>query len=207
MIDYQKLNTDLFNIFNISAKGFGDSDRHLLTLFAIAHASRSKTYMELGVRSGGTTLPLVMAAHANNGTLHSVDIADTEFNCPPEYQRNWQFHKCDALKFLKDWNKEERVDFIYIDDWHAYDHVRDELAQVDEMIGPSSVVLIHDLMWGGHAPYYHCDLTLSDGQWANGGPYRAVCELNSQFWEFSTIPWCNGLTLLRKKYSSLFHSG
>ena len=31
-----------------------------------------------------------------------------------------------------------------------------------------------------------------------GGPYRAVAELNPQFWEWSTLPWNNGLTILRK---------
>jgi hypothetical protein len=61
-------------------------------------------------------------------------------------------------------------------------------------------------MYGNNEPRYHTDLTLKDGQWAEGGPYRAVAELNPQFWEFSTIPSNNGLTILRKKYSSKFYS-
>jgi hypothetical protein len=51
---------------------------------------------------------------------------------------------------------------------------------------------------------YHSDLTQKDGQWANGGPYRAVVDISSQFWEFSTLPYNNGLTLLRKKYSNRY---
>ena len=31
-------------------KGDGDSDRHFITLYAMALASRGKTYVELGVR-------------------------------------------------------------------------------------------------------------------------------------------------------------
>jgi hypothetical protein len=50
----------------------------------------------------------------------------------------------------------------------------------------------------------HSDLTLNTGQWAKGGPYRAVAELDPQFWEFSTLPYNNGLTILRKKYSNKF---
>jgi hypothetical protein len=73
------------------------------------------------------------------------------------------------------------------------------------MISPRTVVLLHDLMYGFHAPHYHSDLTLSTGQWAEGGPYRAVAELNPQFWEFATIPVNNGLTILRKKYTNLYH--
>ena len=93
-----------------------------------------------------------------------------------------------------------------MDDWHSYEHVTKELQIIDKLVGPSSVVLLHDLMWGNTDPFYHCDLTLTDGQWAAGGPYRAVSELNAQFWEWSTIPWCNGLTVLRKKYSNKYHS-
>ena len=80
------------------------------------------------------------------------------------------------------------------------------LEIADRLVGPSSVILLHDLMWGNHDPFYRCDLTLKSGQWANGGPYRAVSELDPQFWEWATLPWNNGLTLLRKKYSTRYHS-
>lgn len=59
-------------------------------------------------------------------------------------------------------------------------------------------------MYGNTCPHYHSDLTDKKGQWANGGPYRAVAELSPQFWEFATLPYNNGLTLLRKKYSNKF---
>ena len=35
-----------------------DSDRHLISIYAMALASRGKTYVELGVREGHTTEPL-----------------------------------------------------------------------------------------------------------------------------------------------------
>ena len=73
-------------------------------------------------------------------------------------------------------------------------------------VSPKSVIVLHDLMYGNYEPHYHCDLTLKNGQWAGGGPYRAISELNEQFWEFSTIPVNNGLTILRKKYSNKYHN-
>jgi len=82
--------------------------------------------------------------------------------------------------------------------------VKRQLELLDELVSPSSIILLHDLMYGNTNPFYHCDLTLKDGQWANGGPYRAVAELNPQFWEWSTLPWNNGLTILRKKYSNRY---
>ena len=76
---------------------------------------------------------------------------------------------------------------------------------LDELVGPSSIILLHDLMYGNTDPFYHVDLSHHEGQWASGGPYRAVAELNPQFWEWSTLPWNNGLTILRKKYSNKYH--
>ena len=102
-------------------------------------------------------------------------------------------------------NDSEIIDFAYLDDWHAYDHVKQELELLDPLVVPSSIILAHDLMYGHTEPFYHSDLLVKKGQWAEGGPYRAIAELDTNFWEFSTLPWSNGLTILRKKYSSLYH--
>ena len=195
----------LDNIIEDVVNGGGDSDKHLMTLFSIAIGMKSKKILELGVRNGKTTLPLLLAAKMNNGSVVSVDIEDTIFNPPDELKPHFEFIKKDALQYLHDVSKEEPFDLIYIDDWHAYEHVKKELEYIDQLVSPKTVILLHDLMYGNHAPHYHCDLTLKSGQWAGGGPYRAVAELNPQFWEFSTIPVNNGLTLLRKKYTNLYH--
>ena len=185
--------------------GNGDSDRHLMTLFSIAIEIKAKRILELGVRNGKTTLPLLLAAKINSGKVISIDINDTIFVPPKELENYLEFKKCDALQYLREVDKDEPFDLIFIDDWHAYNHVKAELEHIDKMVSPRTVILLHDLMYGNHAPHYHTDLTLKDGQWAEGGPYRAVAELNPQFWEFSTIPVNNGLTILRKKYTNLYH--
>jgi predicted O-methyltransferase YrrM len=184
--------------------GKGDSDKHLMTLFSIALSTGGKTFIELGVRNGDTTVPLLEAAKLNNGTLYSVDINDTTFTPEKNLKGNWKFHKSDAISFLNNWNPDIDIDLIYIDDWHSYSHVKNELDVLDKIVSPKTVILLHDLMYGDSCPFYHTDLTMKDGQWAEGGPYRAVAELNPQFWEFATIPYNNGLTLLRKKYSNRF---
>ena len=184
--------------------GKEDSDRHIISIFAIALASRGKTFVELGVREGHTTQPLLTAAEMNNGHLWSVDL-----NPPTEFipdSSHYTFCQQDTIEFLETWDERKKIDVIFIDDWHSYPHVKKELELLDRLIGPSSVVLLHDLMYGNTDPFYHTDLTLEDGQWAKGGPYRAVAELNPQFWEWSTLPWNNGLTILRKKYSNKYHS-
>lgn len=187
--------------------GNGDSDRHAMALFGIALGSRGKTFIELGVRNGNTTLPLLHAAAMTGGVLHSVDnFTPVELiktiNSEDTLKKHWKFYTSDAIEFLE--NFKDDVDLVYVDDWHSYEHVKHELDILDKIVTPSTIILLHDAMYGETCPYYHCDLTLKDGQWGNGGVYRAIAELNQQFWEFSTLPWNNGLTILRKKYTSKY---
>jgi predicted O-methyltransferase YrrM len=195
---------DILNLEKITFDGNGDSDQHVLTLYSIALGSKAKKILELGVRNGDSTRPLLAATIKNGGHLTSVDINETKFNPGYSFDKYWTFVKQDALEFLKAQNPSEPYDLIFLDDWHSYEHVKKELNEIDRLVSPKTVILIHDLMYGNTCPHYHSDLTQKDGQWANGGPYRAVAELSSQFWEFSTLPYNNGLTLLRKKYSNRY---
>ena len=132
--------------------------------------------------------------------MWSVDLND-----PTKYKPNngnYTFVKQDSIKFLEQWPKDKKIDVAFVDDWHSYPHVKRQLELLDELVGPSSIILMHDLMYGNTDPFYHVDLSHHEGQWASGGPYRAVAELNPQFWEWSTLPWNNGL---RKKYSNKYH--
>ena len=199
------MNKLLDKLLNKVLTGHGDSDKHLLTMFSVALSINAKTILELGVRNGDTSLPFLMAAKELNGFVESVDINDTVFECPLELKEYWKFYKSDAISILEEKVKnKEKYDLIYVDDWHSYEHVKKELELIDQLVRPGSVILLHDLMYGNTCPYYHVDLTTCSPQWANGGPYRAVAELNPNFWEFSTIPSNNGLTILRKKYSSKY---
>ena len=180
-----------------------DSDRHLISIFAMALSSRGKVFVELGVREGHTTEPLYEAAKLVGAHLWSVDLND-----PTKYKPNngnYTFVKQDSIKFLEQWPKDKKIDVAFVDDWHSYPHVKRQLELLDELVGPSSIILMHDLMYGNTDPFYHVDLSHHEGQWASGGPFRAVAELNPQFWEWSTLPWNNGLTILRKKYSNKYH--
>ena len=191
-----------FEFLNKTVKhGQGDSDKHLLTLYSIALQISAKSILELGVRGGQTTLPFLCAAAENAGTVHSVDIESTNFVCPSDLAMHWKFYKCDAIQWLQDVASfpENKFDLVYIDDWHSYDHVKIELELIDKLVTPSSIILLHDLMYSNAQPDYHSDVNTADPEWLNGGPYRAVAELDKDIWEWSTIPVNHGLTILRKK--------
>lgn len=188
------------DIIKTTLTGTGDSDKHLLTLFSLVVQLGARNILELGVRSGTTTLPLLLGAQLTHGTVTSVDIKDTTFECPQHLKNRWTFIRTDSIDYLKS-TKTKCWDLVYIDDWHSCDHVKKELDLLDRQSDSKTLIVLHDLMYANYEPHYHVDLCNKEGQWANGGPYKAVSELNANFWEFATIPVCNGLTILRKKYT------
>ena len=192
---------EYFNhLLNQVKYGQQDSDRHVLTCFSITMQIHAKKILELGVRTGNTTLPFLCAAKELGGMVHSVDLDATTFRCPDELRVYWKFFQSDAIAWLDQQAREGcQYDLIYIDDWHAYDHVKRELELIESMVTPSSVILLHDLMYSGTHPHYRSDPECADPQWQGGGPYRAVAELDPTVWEWSTIPVNHGFTVLRKK--------
>ena len=187
--------------------GQRDSDRHVLTVWAMSMQIHAKRILELGVRTGNTTLPFLLAAKELGGHVHSVDLDPTTFNCPTDLQPHWTFFQSDAIKWLEDRAATgAQYDLVYIDDWHSYPHVKRELEIIEPMIAPSSIILLHDLMYSGAHPDYRSDPDTTDAQWAGGGPYRAVAELDPAVWEWATVPVNHGLTLLRKKSGKILRS-
>lgn len=179
--------------------GIGDSDRHVLTLFSIALQMQARKILELGSRTGTTTLPFVLAAKELGGIVDSVDKEALVLRAD-EFTDHWRFHHSDTIQWLQQQvSTGAKYDIVYIDDWHSYDHVKRELELVAQLITPSSLVIMHDLMYADAQPCYRSDANSQDPQWHGGGPYRAVAELDAQTWEWATIPVNNGLTVLRQR--------
>jgi predicted O-methyltransferase YrrM len=177
-----------------------DSDWHLMTLFSLVLQNKSKNILELGVRYGDTTEPMIAAASLLGGKITCVDIENTLWRCPDDLQDIYTFVKVDAIRFLEEAvAKNEYYDFIYIDDWHTYPHVKRELELIDQIADEKTIIVLHDLMGNNCAPSYFYPLSLRDTEWDEGGPFRAVNELDLTKWEWVTLPVNNGLTILRKR--------
>ena len=197
------MNLDLVDISLSPGKTCTDMHRHTVTLFALVVSMQAKKVLELGVRKGGSTLPLLAGVKATGGFLTSVDVKDHAFKCPEELAECWEFIKSDSLKYLASVPDGVIYDVVYIDDWHAYAHVKRELELLESHITKSSIILMHDLMARTEPEYNYGNIKgqeryLPEGEWFDGGPYKAVSELDATKWEFATVPVCNGLTLLRK---------
>ena len=205
-------------MINLTLKGDKDIDEHLLTLFALTLSMKPALIIELGVRTARSTLPFLVGADPVNAKVVSVDINEVrpDFNFPEPLKERWEFIQKDALKFLEDdfpklresqnMEEKERGDIIYIDDWHAGDHVRRELELISDLVTPKDLIILHDLMYGNSQPNYRSVENPSDKQWGNGGPYKPISELDLSIWEYMTIPRCHGLTLLRKKADEVYTS-
>ena len=190
------------NFLNRTLAGNGDSDQHLTTLFGITLQLKAKKVLELGVRWGTTTEPMLAGVVLNGGHITCIDVAPTAWICPEEFKPYYSFIQSDAIKFLEqEVEKKSYYDLIYVDDWHAGPHVKKELELIDHITDNRSIILLHDLMGAGHHPeyFYPDDVSIWGEEWEGGGPYAAVKELDPNKWEWSTIPVNHGLTILRKK--------
>lgn len=182
-----------------------DIDEHLLTLFSLVLSMKPRKVIELGVRTARSTYAFLLASEVVNCDVISVDINDPapSFSFTSSMASRWKFIKSDALQFLsnefeKEWNS-SIGNILYIDDWHSGDHVKREIELVQDFITPDDLILLHDLMYGNSQPNYRSVMSPKDKQWDNGGPYKAVADLDLDLWEYATIPRCHGMTLLRKK--------
>jgi hypothetical protein len=137
-----------------------------------------------------------------NASLVSVDIENPSFTPPDELKSHWNFVRSDAIQFLE--SNTTKFDIVFIDDWHEGNHVKKEIDLVDKFSDKSTIILLHDLMYGWKNPNYtNIDSGAqidwgTPGEFDNGGPCRAVFSLDKNRWEWATLPFCNGLTLLRK---------
>ena len=207
---------------SLTVRNEKDIDEHLATLFALTLSMKPTNIVELGVRTARSTLAFLAASNIVGSHVTSVDleIPRPDFGFPLEWQQRWTFHHKNALAFLEEdfpnlkntWQetKEDysyyntnRCDIIYIDDWHAGDHVEREISLIEDFVTPKDLVILHDLMYDNSQPCYKSVDNPRDPQWGTGGPYRAISKLDLEKWEYMTIPRCNGLTLLRKKSQTL----
>lgn len=189
---------------SLTLRNAEDIDEHILTLFALTLSMKPKLIIELGVRTARSTFPFLFGSSVIGAKIVSVDINDINpfMVFPEEWKSSWTFIKKDAIKFLEEdfpslWEGEGNI--IYIDDWHSSDHVEKELNLIKDFVTPKDIILLHDLMYGNSQPHYRSVTSPADKQWDNGGPYKAVADLDLNDWEYMTIPRCHGLTLLRKK--------
>lgn len=144
--------------------------------------------LELGVRSGNSTAAFLAAVDAVDGHLWSVDI-----NWPsvPDWWREtgrWTLLVGDDVNPALTPDLPERVDVLFIDTSHHYEHTLAELRAHVGRVKPGGTVLMHDT-----------ELEMPDGY--RGEPLPVARALND-FCAETGLTWtnntgCYGLGVIR----------
>jgi predicted O-methyltransferase YrrM len=103
-----------------------------------------RNVLELGTRTGESTVVLLAAVRETSGHVTSVDIQA----CPETRQRveeeqlagHWTFIQSDDL--LLDWK--EPIDHLFIDTSHEHTHTKLELEKYEPLVRQGGAISLHD---------------------------------------------------------------
>ncbi|HUV45509.1 MAG TPA: class I SAM-dependent methyltransferase [Dehalococcoidia bacterium] len=123
-----------------------DISDHLMTLYMLTKQLNLQSILELGTRTGKSTVALLLAAKEIGGTVTSIDIVD----CPEAkakvaslgLTKYWRFIEVDDL--LLEWNMP--VDHLFIDTAHTYDQTLKELQKFEPYVNMGGVISLHDIV-------------------------------------------------------------
>jgi len=149
----QNLNThSCFSINNITSplesqmtQGT-DIHEHLQTLHMLTIEMNLKNILELGTRTGESTIALLLATKEIGGKMTSVDIDSCDEAKEKikelDLEQNWNFIQGDDLN-LK-WN--ESIDHLFIDTSHTYDQTIAELEKFEPYVRKGGLISLHDIV-------------------------------------------------------------
>jgi len=174
----------------------GDMATHTPVLYALARGTNPRTIVELGVRTGESTKALILGLRDSIGrgpweprNLFSVDINEAPeelLNFMKEHDPEgfWSFYQTNSIEFAKNWFIEgmsraasTSIDLLMIDADHSYGASRADLLNFSQYVTPGGFVVMHDALA------------------FPTGVGRTVDEVK---WPKMTLPWSNGLTLIRR---------
>lgn len=199
-----------------------DISSHLPAIFAHTVIQNPQIVIESGVRSGESSYAFKKAIELCNSTLIGIDI---DIKVAHVYEhldiKKSELHIMDDLKFLAWWNsslyQNKKVDIVFIDTSHFYDHTMQELELFLALLNDSGLFIFHDanICPLENSMYQRINNTCGVG-WNNGdGVSRAIKDFfGIQFdvtqyasfkfyavgsnWLLIHYPYCNGLTLIKK---------
>lgn len=123
-----------------------DINEHIPTLFLITIEFNLKNVVELGVRDGTITISLTEAVSHLNGHVWSIDKDECDEAKQEISSRSlekfWTFYQGDDLDIGRGWK--ERIDHLFIDTSHTYQHTLSELVLFEKFLNPNAFITLHD---------------------------------------------------------------
>lgn len=124
-----------------------DISDHLPILSMLITEFKLKKIVELGTRSGNSSLTLLAAAKSIGGKVLSMDIQPCELArervASAALKDCWTFWQADDLK-VPDSEIPEPIDLLFIDTWHTYNQLTAELKKYAPKLRQGSWIAIHD---------------------------------------------------------------
>ena len=164
-----------------------DIHLHLPRMVALVETLDAKHVIELGTRTGVSTIAWLHALNQTDGRLWSVDIDDVRDR--PGGIGQWRDHP--AWTFLPGDSTDagvlaqlpERADVVFLDGDHGRQKVLDELAAYMPRLSPGGVALLHDtrIRWSGEP----------DGTWPVTRALDEWCGAAGLHWQ--ELPGAYGL--------------
>jgi len=126
---------------------YSDTWQHMPTLYLLCLIKKPKTIVELGCRTGNTTLPMLFAAQQYGGHVYSIDIETWPeirnfLDNKQSLSDSWTYVESDDIKL--EWNKP--IDFLFIDTSHTYDHTLKELEKYEPFLSSGGIIAMHDII-------------------------------------------------------------
>ncbi|MBI2775501.1 class I SAM-dependent methyltransferase [Candidatus Dependentiae bacterium] len=198
-----------------------DISSHLPALFCYGILQCPKIIVEAGVRGGESTIPFKEVAAKCNSQLIGIDI-EVDVNSAYAGLQKGTFLRMNDLAFASYYEKSqfrnEKIDMVFIDTSHQYEHTLAEIQMFAPMLSKNGMIIFHDSnvtpLDKGTA-YIRLNYTKGQALGNTRGVTRALKEyfaiefdehsyLNFKFpkgeitWRMIHYPFCNGLTIVQK---------
>ena len=123
-----------------------DIHEYLQTLYLLNVELNLKNILELGTRTGESTITLLLATKELGGTMTSVDV-DSCLEAKDKIkqmnlEKYWNFIQTDDLSLT--WDK--GIDHLFIDTSHTYDQTLAELRKFEPFVRKGGLITLHDIM-------------------------------------------------------------
>ena len=123
-----------------------DIHEHLATLYLLTVEHNLKNVLELGTRTGESTIALLYAAKRIGGIVHSFDLNPCELakKQVAEYGLTefWRFKQADDLDV--EWDSP--IDHLFVDTTHLYDQTLKELQKFEPHVKSGGIITMHDIV-------------------------------------------------------------
>lgn len=127
-------------LYERACKMPSDINEHLPTFVALCEELHAKFVIELGVRSGVSTVAWLHGLTQTGGALWSVDISPPP-DLPPD---RWVFLRGDDRSPIILDLLPHPVDIVFIDTSHEFGHTATELELYRPLVRPGGRIVLHD---------------------------------------------------------------